>query len=205
MPEIEFLPDWYPQAQRKKRLAVLQAYMTLVITLALGLWMMLIHRNTEVAAASLDQITHQVTQTRSELRELDDQVRLKDQLTAQQRVVDSLGVPVDIARLLHTIERATPPETSLTNFNVSSEESTPVVSSLDAAKAAMRGPDRRLRVHLIGVAPSNADIVHLLAGLTDVPFFEDVVTSLRDKTVSGHVMREFEVSFWMSLNEQPER
>ncbi len=205
MPDIEFLPAWYPQSRRKKRLALVQFYMTLVLALGLGLWMLLIRRNTVVAAASLNQITQQVTETRGELQQLDDQVRLKDQLTAQQRVVDSLGLPVDVARLFGTIEQTMSPEVSLTHFDLRVDEYQPVVSSLDAAKSLPMAPDRRLRVHFIGVAPSNSDIVRPLAGLTDVPFFEDVVTSLRDKIVDGHVMREFEISFWMSLNQPSER
>lgn len=205
MPDIEFLPAWYPRARRKKRVALVQFYMTVVLGLGLGLWMLLIRRNTVAAAASLDQISQQVVETRGELRQLDDQERLKDQLLAQQRVVDSLGLPVDVARLFHTVEQALPPEVSLTLFELRVDESQPVVSSLNVGKTIPMAPDRRLRVHFIGVAPSNGDIVRLLAGLTDVPFFEDVVTSLRDKTVSGHVMREFEISFWMSLNQPSER
>lgn len=205
MPDIEFLPAWYPQARRKKRVALVQFYMTVVLGLGLGLWMLLIRRNTVAAAASLNQISQQVVETRGELRQLDDQERLKDQLLAQQRVVDSLGLPVDVARLFHTIEQTLPPEVSLTLFDLRVDEYQPVVSSLDAGKTLPTAPDRRLRVHFIGVAPSNADIVRLLAGLTDVPFFEDVVTSLRDRTVNGHVMREFEISFWMSLNQPSER
>src|SRR5271170_7280852 len=102
VPDIEFLPAWYAQSRRKKRVVLLQFYMTLVLALGLGLWMLLIRRNTVAAAASLDQINQQVSETHSELRQLDDQVRLKDQLMDQQRVVDSLGVPVDVARLFHT-------------------------------------------------------------------------------------------------------
>jgi hypothetical protein len=56
-------------------------------------------------------------------------------------------------------------------------------------------------VRLLGVSPSDVDLANFLAGLTNVPFFQDVaMIRSHDKSDSGHIMREFEVTFGMSLN-----
>ena len=61
--------------------------------------------------------------------------------------------------------------------------------------------DRRLKVKLVGVAPSDVDLANFLAGLTQVPFFEQVsIAYARDKVEAGHILREFEVSWSMGLN-----
>jgi hypothetical protein len=201
-PDLEFLPAWYPQLQRKKRLGVLQAYMTVALTAGLIVGLLFARHNASVEAVTVQQLRQQVTQKSTELRELDEQVRLKDQLTAQQRVLDCLGVPVDVARLLRTIEKSTTAETAITSFELNTEEQPVIVSSLDVAHQAQHGSQRRLRAIVDGVAPSNGDIVRLLAGLTDVPFFEDVALAHSvEKTIDGHVVRQFEISFWMNLNQ----
>ena len=45
MREVEFLPAWYPQVRRRRRLVVLQAWMTLAVLIGLGAWMTLAGRN----------------------------------------------------------------------------------------------------------------------------------------------------------------
>ena len=56
-------------------------------------------------------------------------------------------------------------------------------------------------VHLTGVTPSDADWATVLAKLGDVPFFQNVqLEDAHEKTDQGHVMREFEVSFLVDLD-----
>jgi Tfp pilus assembly protein PilN len=205
MRELEFLPAWYPQARRRKRLVVLQVYMTLLLGGGLAAWMLLVSRNTRAAGASLSDINIQLSQTQSELHQLEEQVTLKNQLLVQRQIVERLGLPVEMSRMLSTLDQKMPPEMSLTDLSFETQEQLKVVSTLAGARSAGRGDniDRKLRIRLEGVAPTDNDVANFLAGLTNVPFFEQVtMTYSRDRSDNGHVMREFEVTFCLDLNQQ---
>ena len=45
MRELEFLPDWYPQTHRRRRLIVLQGWLTLIMVAGMGSWIVLQDRN----------------------------------------------------------------------------------------------------------------------------------------------------------------
>ncbi len=56
-------------------------------------------------------------------------------------------------------------------------------------------------MRLVGVAPDDVDLANFLAGLTNYPFFEQIALLKADGIIDGgHAMREFEVTFSMSLN-----
>jgi hypothetical protein len=58
-----------------------------------------------------------------------------------------------------------------------------------------------MKVKMIGVAPTDVDVMNFLTRLGDVPFFEQVyMTYAKDRPENGHVMREFEVTFCLNLN-----
>jgi hypothetical protein len=64
--------------------------------------------------------------------------------------------------------------------------------------------ERWLKVSLVGVAPNDLDLANFLTGLTNYPFFEQIQLLKADGVVDGgHAMREFEVTFSMSLNATP--
>jgi hypothetical protein len=54
-----------------------------------------------------------------------------------------------------------------------------------------------------GVVPTDVDFASFLAKLSTVPYFENVaMIYAKDRSESGHVMREFEVTFTVSLNQE---
>ena len=62
--------------------------------------------------------------------------------------------------------------------------------------------DRRLKIKLQGVTPNDDDLGNLFYGLTGKPFFDQVtVTYIREKLDSGHIFREFEMTFAMQLSQ----
>jgi Tfp pilus assembly protein PilN len=205
MRELEFLPDWYPQSQRRKRIVLLQGYMTLILASGLGVWFVLAQRNTQTAAAALAGIDTQISQTHQEMHQLEEQVALKSQLLVQRQIVEKLGVPVEMSRLLYALDQQLPPQMSLTNLSFDTQEQLKVAATLGAARIAPQGDniDRRLHVRLDGVAPTDNDVANFLTGLSRVPFFDDVAMSYsRDHAENGHVMRDFEVTFSVNLNQQ---
>ncbi len=206
MRELEFLPAWYPQTRARRRMVVLQTQLTLVLAGGLALWGMLVHRNTMAAAALLIDANGQVHQTQNQLHVLEDQLSVKKQLLLQRQIVGKLGLPVEMSRMLATLDDRMPRQMSLTDVSLMTEEQArAVINTPAAALAAGRGDtvDRRLRVRLQGVAPTDTDVANFLAGLTNVPFFDSVAMNYsRDKLDDGHLMREFEITFSVDLNQQ---
>jgi hypothetical protein len=61
--------------------------------------------------------------------------------------------------------------------------------------------ERQLRIKLQGVTPSDVDLATFLTDLNKVSFFEQISPSyVRDRRESGHILREFELSFAVRLN-----
>ena len=205
MPDLDFLPDWYPKSRRRKRLVLLQGYMTLLLAGGLGAWLFLAHRNAQVASRALANIEMQVSQTHQELHQLEEQVALKNQLLVQRQIVEKLGLPVELSRLLYALDQNLPTQMSLTDLAFDTQEQLKTAGTPAAARGVRQGDgiDRRLRVKLEGVAPTDTDVANFLAGLARVSFFDDVaLSSTRDLNQGGRVMREFEVTFSIGLNQK---
>jgi len=204
MPELEFLPNWYPQARRRRRLLLIQAWGTLLVLVAVGAWTALARHNVAHAAKSLVVVDRQLAQSELELVQLQEQLRLKGQLELQRQIVSRLGLPLETSRLLHTLDGLMPKEMSLVELNIDTDEHVArpamAVRQVQQSAGAIE-MDRRLNVRLVGVAPSDLDLANFLASLTGVPFFDNVTTTYsKDKTQAGHVLREFEVTFSLNLN-----
>jgi hypothetical protein len=208
MRELEFLPAWYPRLRRNRRRVLLEAWVALVVVVGLALWLTLARRNASRAEVALRAFEVQILQTETEKRQLEEQLRMKAQLEQREQVVASLGFPVEMSRLLRTLDVIMPREMSLKDITCTTLEQ-PVVYDGPAAAQA-RAPqdkqevDRRLKVSLVGVAPNDLDLANFLTGLTNYPFFEQIQLVKADGVVDGgHAMREFEVTFSMSLNTMP--
>jgi Tfp pilus assembly protein PilN len=203
MHEVEFLPEWYPQVLRRRRWIFLQGWMVVVVAAALGLWLMLSHRNVSSALGVVITLEQQIEQTETDLAKLEELLVLQRQWRDQDRVVTRLGLHVEASRLLQALATLMPEEMSLleSNFEIV-EDQNGALGSLVAARSQQQAhhPHRRLNMRVQGVAPTDMNLANFLARLGEVPFFERVaVTYVRDRAEGGHVMREFEVSFSISL------
>jgi Fimbrial assembly protein (PilN) len=203
MRELEFLPDWYPQTRRRKQRIKLHGWCLILLILGLGVWILQSQRNVNAAQTWLRDLQGALTQSQAEQQLLDEQLRLRQQLQEQEQLIASLGYPVEMTRLLQTLDGLMPKEMSLTEFDCQTDEQPVQVTGL----AVARGPDkqkqvnRRMKVKVVGVVPSDVDLANLLAGLSNVSFFEQVaLTYSRGRSDGGVIMREFEVTFWMNLN-----
>jgi Tfp pilus assembly protein PilN len=203
MRDLEFLPDWYPQSRKRKRVVLLQGYMTLLLAAGLCVWLLLAQRNSRTAAATLAGVDSQISQTNRELHQLQEQVALKDQLLVQRKIADKLGLQVEMSRLLYTLDQKLPRQMSLTELSFDTREQLTTANTMAAARSAAQGNniDRRLQIRLEGIAPTDNDVANFLTALTRVPFFEDVAMDYSRDRADGHVMREFEITFSVNLNQ----
>lgn len=213
MREIEFLPNWYPVFRRRRGLAVTQAWATAVLLATTCLFGVAAHHQVMAHEAAGRVVQGELRQTRSQLKLLDEQLAMKKQLEQQGLVQTRVGLQIDGTRLISELTNLMTPDMALLELTAETQESArpalPVgVNNLDAAAAGTSvkskidpGVDRRLRVKLVGVAPTDVDIANFLAGLTNKPCFDEVaMTYAKDRIQAGHIMREFELAFLINLN-----
>jgi Tfp pilus assembly protein PilN len=210
MRELEFLPEWYPQLRRRRRLVMVQGWVLIGLIVGIGMWTIAANRAVRKDEAKLVRLDAELSLSRAELEQLDELLALEKQLGKQEQILAKVGSHVEAARLLATLDEVMPPEMALVDLTFDTEDrvvpvTAPPGSRLSrAAAAAPPVIDRRLKVRLVGVAPTDVDLANFLARLTAKPFFEAIaMTYAKDRSDQGHLMREFEVLFSMDLNDHP--
>ncbi|HEY0009612.1 MAG TPA: PilN domain-containing protein [Tepidisphaeraceae bacterium] len=202
MREIELIPEWYVAHSRQKRLLRLQVYAVLTLLLSLATWGLVTSQAIDAAQAELQEKRIALELSAGRVRERQTQQQLREQLQTQERVDVSLGLNIEASRLLAMIDQAMPSQGSLIEVSIDTEEKPRTLAQFAASKSpTSRATDRRLRVNLKGVAPTNGDIATILEKLGQMNFCEELRLSYaRDRTEKGHVMREFVVEFSIDLN-----
>ncbi len=203
MLDVEFLPAWYPQIRRRRRMVGLQAWMTFIVLAALGLWITLVGRNLRQAEAKRLAVDAELLHSRSEIKTLEELMTLGKKLSEQALVLSKVGSHVEAARLMATLDEVLPRSTALLELLLVTEERQPVtLAGARAAQEKDRPLERRLNVKVTGVAPTDVEVADFLTKLTAKSFFEDVrMTGSKPRLDNGRVMREFEVFFTMDLND----
>lgn len=200
MRDMEFLPDWYPQTRRRRRLVVLLGWLTLVLVIGMGTHRVLADRNIASADRALNSLRGQLEQTNAQLVEMDKLDSMRQQLKQQEKVVSRLGFYVYATKVADTLDRLLPKQMTLTGFQLENEEKVDN-SAIQQAKGGDVAVDRKLTVRVQGVCPTDVDLAEFMTQLSSISFFDQVsVTYARDKSDGGHVLREFEVSFAVNLN-----
>lgn len=209
MRELEFLPSWYNQNRRCRRIVGWQAYVLLILITCMSTWTIMTHRSVRAAERTLDSVDEQLTQSRADQALLAEKLDLRQKLQAQEELLGSLGHPVEMTRLLQLLDTLMPKQMSLVEFDCTTEEvPRPVVSVAAVKQTTDRKSqmqwDRRLKIRLLGVAPSNSDLAAFVAGLASRPFFEQVALPYSKSVFEGeHELREFSVTFVINLSQIP--
>lgn len=200
MRELEFLPDWYPTLRRKRRILLLEIWLGVVIAAALGSWVVLSARNVIARQAMLNTRQGQLRQTGYELRKLNELESLKIRMSDQARLVARVGPNVPVGRLLDDLEEKMPTEMALLDVSVDFQTQT---RSRPPVRAASADPvlDHQMNVQLHGVAPSDVELGNYMIRLATIPRFIGSSLSTADLRQDGRLMREFRISFSLSLND----
>jgi hypothetical protein len=203
--ELEFIPDWYPRTRRKRMAVIFQAWATLAVVLIASACVFAKHRSVRAAEGRLGEILASMNETREDLRKLDDLLKLEQQWRQRDQVLIKLGMHVESTRLIDKLEEVMPREMSVLELELTTDETKPQRSGTLARLVDITTPDlppdRRMNVRLRGVAPTDVDLATFIMRLSDVPFFENVTPNYaKDRSDSGHLMREYEITFTLNLN-----
>jgi len=201
MRDMEFLPDWYPQTRRRRRLVVLMGWLTLLLIAGMGMHRLLVDRNIAAADKGLRSLREQLDQTNAQLVEMDKLDSMRQQLRQQQNIVSRLGFYVNACKAIDSIDGLMPKQMSMTGMQLENEEKVDLSAIQQAKGNGEVTVDRHLKIRIQGVCPTDVDLANFMTQLSTIAFFDQVsVTYARDKADNGHVLREFEVSFMLNLN-----
>lgn len=201
MREVEFLPEWYPKVRKRKRMVALQAWITLILFAGLGLWMLLVQRNVKLREHSLGALQTDLYRSEEEIQHLEEALKLQTQLSGKDQILLKIGGPVEVTKVMSTLEQVMPADMALIDLTLETEEPSKPTGTLAARAAAeQKAPESKLHFRLHGVTPTDVDLAEFLARLTGKPFFRQVeLLYSRERVDAGHVMRDFEVGFVLDL------
>ena len=206
MREVEFLPAWYPKVRRRRRMVAFQAWITLFMVFALGLWIVVTQRNVQAREVELAALRTDFDQSETELQRLEDLLTLQRRLGQQDAIFLRIGRPVEATRLLTTLEQLMPRDMALLDLAVETEETPRPAGTLASRAQQQREREQktqnesRLRMRLRAVAPTDIDLAEFIRMVTGKPFFRDVeLVYSHERRQEGRLMREFEVTFVMEL------
>jgi hypothetical protein len=205
MREIEFLPDWYPRVRRQRAWFRVQAWATVVLLVGVTLYVAVQRRSLFIAESTQRSAAAEVADTRSKVRELDEQVRLQRELLGKQTLVAQLGLPVELTRIIAEVGDCMPSEMSLEEIDINTSETERSVADQQRGRGTT-GPreatkSRKLRVTVTGVAPTDSQVYSFFGRLADRRFLDNVrLERTGERRTREHVMRDFVVSFEVSLD-----
>jgi Tfp pilus assembly protein PilN len=209
MRELEFLPDWYRNVCRRRAWVIAQAWGTAGLIVVMLIWACIAQFQAMRAQHEQKQVEKQLAKSQKDVDELA-QLKLDRTIWAERgEVLSKVGLSVESTRLIQTIADCTPATVALTSFNLQTDEKAEIPKT-GAAARAMRDKtplmDRKLKVRINGIAPSDIEVWDLVTKLTAYPFFEEVSpTNSKEADYEGRLVREFEVAFTIDLNAQAAR
>src|SRR4051812_11541365 len=160
MREVNFLPPWYPKVIRQKKLLTAQAWLTAVVVVGGLATLMAAHRAGAAANEELLQSKERAQQMIKQVHQLDEMLDLQKQLVGKQAIVNELGLPVELSRVVAEMGACAPREVTFTEIvAMTSERTTSTVAERAAAAAGARPatPSRQLQLRLRGIAPTEAE------------------------------------------------
>jgi hypothetical protein len=206
MREIDFLPTWYPEIQRRYRRMIAQAWTTMTILLVLVSYAAIVGWKERIVIKTTAQTEAQIRSSRQQLTRLTEKVEYENELRRQEQIVARLGIGVDTTRLLKALEDAMTPEMTLTNLSIETVEQTQqsaaILHTRTIGAADSQPPaDRMLKVLVDGAAPTNTEVATLIEHLQKRACFENITQAyMREGHSSdGHLMQEFELTFDINL------
>jgi hypothetical protein len=197
--EPEFLPRWYPLLLRRRRIVAVQAWVTALAAIGLTLWALSEQKQAKAAAATLADLNRQVVQTSGDLNHLKEIEEKTKELDGQNQIMNRLGINVPVTRMLSVLGHdLMPRRMALREFHFQTEvRATPPTTPTGPAQI-----NRKLRVDLVGVAPTGDELATFLSNLVSISYFDEVKLVKEEETSGeGYLMRQFEVQFALNLNE----
>jgi Tfp pilus assembly protein PilN len=205
--EPDFIPRWYPRLRARRHMLIVEIWCIALLGGALYLWAWQSRMHIQQQRSDVAALDSKLGSTSIQLEKLKAMLDQQRKLKEQAQVVDRLGPYVPAARLIDVLNEAMPPSMALLDLQQETQETPLTKAPGDAAATASPasgsagpGVDRKVKLTVTAVAPSDADLANFMTKLSAEPNLADVsMAYARDRTENGHAMREFAVTFDIDL------
>jgi len=207
MENIDFLPERIKvQRARRKRL-IRVGYLLAVCVGALVLLGFSRQERVKAAQAELALLSERSGNVRRQLATLDFLQAQHADLLVKKRIDEELGSRVDALDVLAELGRMMPEGIAITSLNLEAVAvPAPAVGQAKTSASARPAPAgnapraketlvNRVRLDLVGLAPTDVDVANFIGQLSASPLFEDVNMGYAKNTrIKDRSAREFKVS-----------
>lgn len=200
--EVNLLPEWYPAVVRRRRWLRWQAWATGVLVVVLTTLLVLRKDDEHISAYELATLETHREITGEQLDQLEAAEARLGRLVSRAALVEQVGLPVEVTRVLSQIGSVLPPRAALTEVAVETQRRDPTLAEKTRAVAAGRAATQGmwLRFRVGGVTPDSEDVAALLERLQAEPLFQQCTVSYgRDVRLAGRPAVQFEVKFAIDL------
>ncbi len=210
MQSLDFLPERIKAQRTRLKILVRQGYLIgtcVVVLLLLGYTR---HRQIVAAEGQVDLLTQRKANSQRQIQMMKILQEKRSELLIKKRIDGQLGSRIGIVEILSELEKVLPEAIALNELKIETATQLPKVRTSSGRNSSRRprevsagggkdtSPLTRLRVDLIGLAPSNVEVAAFLGQLTASDMFEDVRLGYsKNADLQKRTGREFSVSCYV--------
>jgi len=204
MNEVEFLPERIRQQRARKRRLVRQGYLLAACGVALGMLTYVNALRIDRARAEKIALDERATHLSRQISMIPPLEQELAELLIKQRIEAELGSRADCTAVLAELCQIMPPNMVLTSLELkavdfqvvdggSTHRSARPVAAPAPAKASRT--ERRIRMVITGLAPTDVDVANFIGQLSASCVFEDVnMGYAKTRQFQDRLAREFQAS-----------
>jgi Tfp pilus assembly protein PilN len=213
-----FLPEDYVRDARERRSGIFALALFVIVMGAVFSAFLVTNRQWAAVRAAQTSINDETEKAAKEIAEMKRLEAMRAQMVEKAELARGLIEPIPRSVLLACLVNTMPPDLSLLEFEMKSEElksnKQSGAQAKDAAKArrmtkskepeAPAKPEavrRRVNVLLTGVAPDDLDVSRWMGALNNLPFLSSIHLEVsEEKELRGQRMRQFKISMKIEPN-----
>jgi len=205
---LNFIPEDYIKRRLVRKANLLCALLAGVVAVTLGALFVILAVADERLESERERIDGLVAQTAEAVEEWHqfqaDQAAVLEKAEQAARLLN----PLPRSRVVAEVVRLLPGEVTLTELSIgeaavqvfeAAPQANAKIPARSTAKTAVAKELTETKLHLLGLAPTDVELAHLIAALSNSPYFDQVELSFsEDQVVAERTLRRFEVLFRLS-------
>jgi len=208
MTEVDFLPERIRQQRARRRRLIRQGHLLALCILAMGALTYIRHGRIAEARAELAALDERQDNIERQVAMIGTLERQMADLLIKKRIESELGSRTDCTAVLAELCRIMPANVALRSLHLKTvqvhlkADAPPIPQPLAGHRAApapmssqVKKTDRRVRLVITGMAPTDVDVANFIGQLSASCLFEDVnMGYAKNITFRDRVAREFQAS-----------
>ena len=207
MNKVDFLPETIRAKHERRIRIVREGYLLLALIGCVALLGTVRHGWIRQAEAQLSQIKTRASNIRIQVEHRASLERMEADLMVRRRIKEDIGSRANALDVMSELEYITPRTVVLKDIRLETiPVKVPVTEANQNTAAGITGSnkakrfaiEKRLRLTVTGLSPTDVDVANFIAQMSASPFFEDVnMGYTRNVEYRRHRAREFQASCYL--------